>query len=246
MTTNPRPEEASSGRRRGCRGFSGHDTPGSVVNVWRRGAMTTRAQSELLLVGSLPADSTEEAFQAGAELFADLVFALPDGETGPRRAWPVHIADRERKIARAEARLSAPGGAPASDAEIARAAKLSAEEVRRGTRRRANGRKPADRPPERRARHPCTISCRGRHPTLRASRDFARPRGAAPSAGQAARVATRDPALLLRPGWRPRLPRGDRQTVGLEPQAHSRRQLEAAGLEQLADMRELDAIREAA
>src|SRR5688572_19161776 len=42
---------------------------------------------------------------------------------------PVHIADRERKIARAEARLSAPGEAPASDAEIARAAKLSAEEL---------------------------------------------------------------------------------------------------------------------
>ena len=58
--------------------------------------MTTRAQSELLLVGSLPADSTEEAFQAGAELFADLVFALPDGETGPRRAWVGY--ERERLV----------------------------------------------------------------------------------------------------------------------------------------------------
>jgi hypothetical protein len=46
-----------------------------------------RASSELLLVGSLPASSTEEAFRAGAELFGDIVFALPDGETGPRRAW---------------------------------------------------------------------------------------------------------------------------------------------------------------
>jgi len=46
-----------------------------------------RASSELLLVGSLPAASTEEAFRAGAELFGDMVFALPDGETGPRRAW---------------------------------------------------------------------------------------------------------------------------------------------------------------
>lgn len=58
--------------------------------------MTTRAQSELLLVGSLPADSTEEAFRAGAELFSDLVFALPDGETGPRRAWVGY--ERERLV----------------------------------------------------------------------------------------------------------------------------------------------------
>ncbi len=46
-----------------------------------------RITSELLLVGSLPADSTESALRAGAELFGDLVFALPDGETGPRAAW---------------------------------------------------------------------------------------------------------------------------------------------------------------
>jgi len=43
--------------------------------------------SPLLLVGSLPARSTEEALRAGAELFGDLVFALPDGETGARAAW---------------------------------------------------------------------------------------------------------------------------------------------------------------
>jgi hypothetical protein len=49
--------------------------------------MTSRASSELLLVGSLPAPSTEAAFRAGAELFGDVVFALPDGETGPRAAW---------------------------------------------------------------------------------------------------------------------------------------------------------------
>ena len=45
--------------------------------------MAGRITSTLLLVGSLPVDSTEEAFRAGAELFGDLVFALPDGETGP-------------------------------------------------------------------------------------------------------------------------------------------------------------------
>ena len=48
----------------------------------------------LLLVGSLPADSTEAAFRAGAEYFGDLVFALPDGETGPRAAWVGY--ERER------------------------------------------------------------------------------------------------------------------------------------------------------
>jgi hypothetical protein len=56
--------------------------------------MTRRVNSQLLLVGSLPADSTDEAFRAGAELFGDLVFALPDGETGPRAAWVGY--ERER------------------------------------------------------------------------------------------------------------------------------------------------------
>jgi hypothetical protein len=56
--------------------------------------MTSRIRSELLLVGSLPADSTESALRAGGELFGDLVFALPDGETGPRRAWVGY--ERER------------------------------------------------------------------------------------------------------------------------------------------------------
>ena len=53
-----------------------------------------RVNSELLLVGSLPAASTDAAFRAGAELFGDLVFALPDGETGPRAAWVGY--ERER------------------------------------------------------------------------------------------------------------------------------------------------------
>src|SRR3954451_22671367 len=56
--------------------------------------MARRVNSELLLVGSLPADSTEAAFRAGAELFGELVFALPDGEPGPRAAWVVY--ERER------------------------------------------------------------------------------------------------------------------------------------------------------
>jgi hypothetical protein len=49
--------------------------------------VSSRASSELLLVGSLPASSTDQALRAGADLYSDLVFALPDGETGPRSAW---------------------------------------------------------------------------------------------------------------------------------------------------------------
>ena len=49
--------------------------------------MNSRVSSDLLLVGSLPAASTEAALRAAAELFGDMVFALPDGETGARAAW---------------------------------------------------------------------------------------------------------------------------------------------------------------
>ena len=51
--------------------------------------MSPRVTSDLLLVGSIPAASTEEALRAGAANFAatGLVFALPDGETGPRSSW---------------------------------------------------------------------------------------------------------------------------------------------------------------
>ena len=52
--------------------------------------MPARVSSDLLLVGSLPAESTEEALRAGGELFGDLVFALPDGETGPRALWAAY------------------------------------------------------------------------------------------------------------------------------------------------------------
>lgn len=49
--------------------------------------MAGRVNSDLLLVGSLPADSTRTAFSSAGPLFGDLVFALPDGETGARAAW---------------------------------------------------------------------------------------------------------------------------------------------------------------
>ena len=56
--------------------------------------MSRRINSELLLLGSLPAASTEEALRAGGELFGDLVFALPDGETGMRVLWAAYEAAR--------------------------------------------------------------------------------------------------------------------------------------------------------
>jgi hypothetical protein len=56
--------------------------------------MKSRAHSDLLLVGSLPFDTTEAAFRRSAEMFSDLVFALPDGETGERRWWVSY--ERER------------------------------------------------------------------------------------------------------------------------------------------------------
>ena len=58
--------------------------------------MRPPTSSELLLVGSLPADSAESAFRAGAELFGDMVSVLPDGETGPRAAWVGY--ERERLV----------------------------------------------------------------------------------------------------------------------------------------------------
>ena len=48
-----------------------------------------RVNSRMLLVGSLPAESAEHAFRAGAELFGDMVFSLPTGK--PVR-WPAGSA----------------------------------------------------------------------------------------------------------------------------------------------------------
>ena len=58
--------------------------------------MGPRVSSDLLLVGSLPANSTETALRAASDLFGDLVFALPDGETGPRAGWVGY--ERERLV----------------------------------------------------------------------------------------------------------------------------------------------------
>lgn len=58
--------------------------------------MTGRVRSPLLLVGSLPVSSAEEAFSTGGTLFGELVAALPDGEFGARAAWVGY--ERERLV----------------------------------------------------------------------------------------------------------------------------------------------------
>ena len=58
--------------------------------------MAPRVNSDLLLVGSLPADSAASALRLAAPFFGDLVFALPDGETGPRAGWVSY--ERERLV----------------------------------------------------------------------------------------------------------------------------------------------------
>jgi hypothetical protein len=58
--------------------------------------MVARVNSDLLLVGSLPADSGDSAMRLAAGFFGDLVFALPDGETGPRAGWVSY--ERERLV----------------------------------------------------------------------------------------------------------------------------------------------------
>ena len=58
--------------------------------------MARRVNSELLLVGSLPADSAEFALRSAAGFFGELVSALPDGETGPRAGWVSY--EREKLV----------------------------------------------------------------------------------------------------------------------------------------------------
>ena len=58
--------------------------------------MSPRVTADLLLVGSVPATSAEEALRVGARYYSDLVFALPDGETGPRSSWVGY--ERERLL----------------------------------------------------------------------------------------------------------------------------------------------------
>src|SRR5271155_4373064 len=78
-----------------CRGFL--KAAGCTSHLRRKeAAMGPRVNRELLLVGSLPADSADSALRSAAGFFGDLVFALPDGETGPRAAWVGY--ERERLV----------------------------------------------------------------------------------------------------------------------------------------------------
>jgi hypothetical protein len=43
--------------------------------------------NELLLVGSFPLDTPEQAFQTFGMPLGRYLFAMPDGEVGPRRHW---------------------------------------------------------------------------------------------------------------------------------------------------------------
>jgi hypothetical protein len=56
--------------------------------------MSSRVSSDLLLVGSLPVTTVDTALSLAAGLFADEVFAIPDGEPGPRSSWVGY--ERER------------------------------------------------------------------------------------------------------------------------------------------------------
>jgi hypothetical protein len=67
-----------------------------VAAAGKETAMAPRVNSELLLVGSLPASTTDTALRSAAGFFGDLVFGLPDGETGPRSAWVGY--ERERLV----------------------------------------------------------------------------------------------------------------------------------------------------
>ena len=67
--------------------------------------MARRVDSELLLVGSLPADSAESALRSAASFFGDLVFALPDGETGPRAKRTFFTASHLRGLAQRSASI---------------------------------------------------------------------------------------------------------------------------------------------
>lgn len=49
--------------------------------------MTGRVTSDFMLVGSLPSETTEDAFRTCGPMFGDCCFALPDGETGNRALW---------------------------------------------------------------------------------------------------------------------------------------------------------------
>src|SRR4051794_7069892 len=72
-------------------GVAETDTARSVSgSAAEEAGMARRADRDPLLGGKLPAATPAGAPRAGGELFGVLVFALPDGETGPRVLWAAY------------------------------------------------------------------------------------------------------------------------------------------------------------
>jgi RNA polymerase primary sigma factor len=157
---------------------------------------------------------------------------------------PLHIADRERKIARVEARLQTAGGKAATDEEIARAAELSPDHLRQ-VREAARVMSSLDQP-----------SGAGGETSL--ADFFASERGEAVESLEI--FLTRDALQRALD----KLPQDEcevlRLRYGLDREPMSRaeigrqlgltrdrvRQIETQALQRLADMRELDALRDVA
>ena len=158
---------------------------------------------------------------------------------------PVHVADLERKAARAERELTATLGRQPTDEEIAEAAKIPLEQLLEAPRGAPDRRKP--RPPGRgeRRRH----ARRPRRRRRRRSRRGAgsRPRGRGPRARSRdparARAAHRRVALRARRA-EPLSIEAARKELGISREKLVR--LEHAALEHLSRTRELQEVREAA
>jgi hypothetical protein len=54
----------------------------------------SRMQGDILLVGSVPLETSEEVFRAAAGAIGEHLSSLPDGETGERTRWIVYLAYR--------------------------------------------------------------------------------------------------------------------------------------------------------
>ena len=53
---------------------------------------------ELLLVGSIPLDTPEDVFRTFGRPLGKYLFAMPDGEVGPRRHWISRVLIRQMSV----------------------------------------------------------------------------------------------------------------------------------------------------
>ena len=158
---------------------------------------------------------------------------------------PVHIGQRERKIARAERELAAKHGRPPTDEEVAAAAEITLDELLE-TREVMRTITSLERPVGAEGRHRAGRPARQRRDrAARGGRDRpARPdraRGARP----AARPGARGDRAALRPRRRrPHAAARGRPAAGLSPERV--RRIEHKALERLAEFREVAALSEVA